>query len=139
LSQDIFEYIWINRENLSNLKSLEGYLFGIAKNKSCNYLTHNAVEKEYITYCIASGKEDFHGYMPEEEIYANELELLIKRAVEQMPEQRRRVFEMSRIENLKNTETAEKLNISKKTVENHLNRALNRIREVINLSFSLIF
>jgi RNA polymerase sigma-70 factor (ECF subfamily) len=135
LSQDIFEYIWVNRKDLSDLKSLEGYLFGIARNKACNYLTHKTVEEDYISSCTAG----LAGYMPDEEIQAKELELLIRMTVEQMPEQRRRVFVMSRVENLKNAEIAEKLNIFKKTVENHLNHALNRIREVIALALIFFF
>jgi RNA polymerase sigma-70 factor (ECF subfamily) len=129
LSQDIFEYIWVNKEYLSDVKSLNAYLFHIAKNKSINYLNHQKIEEDYaLTYM------DMQEYSIEEELYAKELELLIQLTVEKMPEQRRRIFEMSRINNLKNSEIAEKLNITKKTVENHLNLALKQIREVTALS-----
>jgi RNA polymerase sigma-70 factor (ECF subfamily) len=132
LSQDVFEYIWLNREHLSDIKSLNAYLFGIAKKKSINYLNHKTIEENY-----ASSYIDLPEYTVEEEIYAKELELLIQLTVDKMPEQRRRIFEMSRSKNLKNAEIAETLNISKKTVENHLNLALKQIREVVALS--LIF
>jgi RNA polymerase sigma-70 factor (ECF subfamily) len=129
LSQDIFEYIWLNKEYLADIKSLNAYLFHIAKNKSINYLNHQKIEEDY-----ASSYMDLSEYSIEEELYAKELKLLIQLTVEKMPEQRRRIFEMSRMKNLKNSEIAEKLNISKKTVENHLNLALKQIREVTALS-----
>jgi RNA polymerase sigma-70 factor (ECF subfamily) len=129
LSQDIFEYIWMNRDMLSNLKSLNAYLFRIAKNKSINYLNHKLIEEDYTSSCI-NQKE----YQIDEEIYAKELELLIQLTVEKMPAQRRFIFELSRNKHLPNAEIAEKLNISKKTVENHLNLALKQIRGVIKIS-----
>jgi RNA polymerase sigma-70 factor (ECF subfamily) len=128
LSQDVFEYIWTNKEYLADLKSLNAYLFRIAKNKSINYLNHQKIEEDYTLSYI-----DLQEYSIEEELYAKELELLIQLMVEKMPEQRRRIFEMSRIKNLKNSEIAEKLNISKRTVEAHLNLALKQIREVTAL------
>jgi RNA polymerase sigma-70 factor (ECF subfamily) len=135
LSQDIFERIWMNRERFFNMEHMNAYLFRMAKNYSINYLQHKVVEKDF-----ASSYIDFANLkecLTEEEIYAKELELLILLTVEKMPEQRRRIFEMSRIKNLKNHEIAKKLHISKKTVENHLSTALKQIREVISLS--LIF
>jgi RNA polymerase sigma-70 factor (ECF subfamily) len=129
LSQDVFEYIWINRDILSNLKSLNAYLFRMAKNKSINFLNHKSIEENY-----SLSFNDLKEFLIEEEIYAKELELLILLTVEKMPEQRRRIFELSRSNNLQNAEIAEKLNISKKTVENHLNLAFKQIREVLKIS-----
>jgi RNA polymerase sigma-70 factor (ECF subfamily) len=130
LSQDIFEYIWVNKEYLADIKSLNAYLFHIAKNKSINYLNHKRIEEDY----ALSYTELTQEYSIEEELYAKEFELLIQLTVEKMPEQRRRIFEMSRTKNLKNSEIAEELNISKKTVENHLNLALKQLREVTALA-----
>jgi RNA polymerase sigma-70 factor (ECF subfamily) len=134
LSQDIFEYIWINRDILPNLKSLNAYLFRMAKNKSINYLNHKLIEEDY-----ASSYVNLKEYLTDEEIYAKELELLIQLTVKNMPEQRRRIFEMSRNNHLPNAEIAEKLNISKKTVENHLNLALKQIRDVIQISLLFLW
>ena len=131
LAQDIFEHIWMNRERFFNMEYLNAYLFRMAKNYSINYLQHKAIEEDFALSYIDSAH--LNEYLTEEEIYAKELELLIQLTVEKMPEQRRRVFEMSRIKNLKNAEIAEKLNISKRTVEAHLNLSLKQIREAIGL------
>jgi RNA polymerase sigma-70 factor (ECF subfamily) len=127
LSQDIFEKIWLNREYASNLQSFNAYVYRIAKNTAINYLEHKAVEENYIFSLPSFLPEIFI----EEEIDTKELELLIQLTVEKMPEQRRRIFTMSRIEGLKNMEIAEKLNLSTRTVEAHLYQALRQIREVI--------
>jgi RNA polymerase sigma-70 factor (ECF subfamily) len=129
LSQDIFEHIWRHKDFLTNLKSLNAYMFRMAKNYAINYLNHKTVEENYKASRVPLGE-----YSTEEKLYVKELELLIQLTVEKMPQQRRRIFEMSRIENLKNAEIAEKLNISKRTVENHLNLAIKQIREITALS-----
>jgi RNA polymerase sigma-70 factor (ECF subfamily) len=129
LSQDIFEQIWRQKDFLSNLKSLNAYIFRMAKNTAINCLNHQTIEENYVSSCVHLPE-----YSMEEELYAKELELLIQLTVEKMPEQRRRIFEMSRIKNLKNAEIAEKLNISKRTVETHLNLAIKQIKEVVSLS-----
>jgi RNA polymerase sigma-70 factor (ECF subfamily) len=134
LSQDVFEHIWTEKDSLPNLKSINAYLFRMAKNAAINHLNHKTVEENY-----ASSYTLLEEYSMEEEILAKELKLQIQLTVEKMPKQRRLIFELSRIKNLKNIEIAEKLNISKRTVETHLNLALNQIRRVTALSFSFFF
>ena len=67
----------------------------------------------------------------EEDLYVKDLEILIALVVDTMPPQRKKIFEMSRYENIDNDEIAAILNISKKTVENHLNLALKEIKKAI--------
>ncbi len=68
-----------------------------------------------------------------------ELSILIDIAIEQMPEQRRRIFKMSRKEGLSNEEISQKLQINKRTVENHVSQALADLREVVRGTFLLLF
>ena len=135
LSQDIFEKIWINRKSASGLQSFNAYVYRMARNTAINYLEHKTVEEDYILSRPALPPE-----IPvEKEIDAKELELLIQLTVEKMPEQRRRIFTMSRVDGLKNMEIAEKLNLSKRTVEAHLNMALKQIREALAVLLALYF
>lgn len=127
LSQDVFEKIWRNREELTNLRSFSSYLYRMSKNTAINYIEHQYVEKTY----VENYKADLD-FSLEDELDAKEIKLLILLEVDKMPEQRKRIFMMSRFENFKNEEIAEKLNITKKTVENHLNLALKQIRKTIN-------
>jgi RNA polymerase sigma-70 factor, ECF subfamily len=62
-------------------------------------------------------------------VAGSELELRIQEAMEKLPEQCRLVFKLSRFEELKYAEIAEQLNISVKTVENHMGKALKIMRE----------
>lgn len=129
LSQDIFEKIWRNRSELPHLRSFNAYVYRMSKNIAINYIEHKYVERAYVQNYDA--KEEFS---IDEELDAKEIELLIMLEVERMPEQRKKIFMMSRFENLRNEEIAQKLNITKKTVENHLNLALKQIRQIMTLT-----
>lgn len=72
-----------------------------------------------------------------EQLFSNEIELIIKKTLESLPEQTCRVFEMSRFEGMHAKEIAEKLNITTKTVEYHITRTLKVLR--INLKDYLLF
>ena len=74
----------------------------------------------------------------EREYYSREKELFIRLVVCRMPEQRRRIFEMSRYAGMDNQAIADELKISKRTVENHLTLALKKLREALAV-FSLLF
>lgn len=128
LSQDIFLHIWNNRDSLLAIQSLDSYMYRMAKNKAINYLSHKKVEEDY-----ALSQQFVQEYSIDEEIDAKELEFLIQLTIERMPEQRRCIFIMSRVEHMKNAEIADKLNLSIKTVEMHITLALKQIREIVSL------
>ena len=118
LSQDIFVRLWENRFKLASIQSFNSYIYRMAKNATLNYIEHKGVEKKYMEQQYEEGEL---GQSIEDELYARELELLVQLTVNHMPSQRKKIYQMSRDEGLKNEEIAEQLNISKKTVENHLN------------------
>jgi len=134
LTQEIFVKLWENRSKLASVQSFSSYIYRMARNATLNYIEHKNVEKKY----FEQQYEEELGQSIEEELYARELELLVHLTVNHMPLQRKRVYQMSRDEGLKNEDIAEQLNISKKTVENHLNIALKEIRKIISL-FALFF
>ena len=128
LTQDVFVKIWTNREKLTKVKSFSSYLYRVAKNTAINYLNRKYLEEKYIQ---AQDNTDEKHISIEEDIYVKDLEILIALVVDTMPPQRKRIFEMSRYQNIDNDEIASILNISKKTVENHLNLALREIRKAV--------
>lgn len=75
---------------------------------------------------------------PEEVFFAREISLLVEIAVNEMPVQRRRIYILSREKGMSNSDIAEKLGISKKSVENQLSLALQELRKLISL-FSCFF
>jgi RNA polymerase sigma-70 factor (ECF subfamily) len=128
LAQDIFMKIWEHRERLVSLQSFNSYIYRMAKNLSLNYLEHKYIEETY--FSNYQGEAEFS---IEEEFYAKELELLEQLTVNNMPPQRKAIYEMSRRKGFTNEEIATELSISKKTVENHLNLAMKEIRKTLSL------
>ena len=85
--------------------------------------------KNYQSRQLSDDNSDL--YEIESELNAKELELIIAIAVERMPSQRRKIYQMSREQGLSNENIARELNISKRTVENHLTQALADIRKIL--------
>lgn len=135
MAQDIFFKVWINRESLSKVNSLKAYLYRMARNMVYDAYEHSLVKDSYEQ--IQQQNSPCTDLI-EETLYARELELLIDIAIEQMPEQRRRIFKMSRKEGLTNEEISQKLEINKRTVENHITQALADLRKAIQGALLLL-
>lgn len=127
LCQDVFLRLWENREKCNEIKSFKAFLFKTAKFYIYNHFDHLLVNEKYVEYIQDSPQDSVS---IEENLFAKELEELIEFAIQHMPEQRRRVFEMSRSQGLSNDEIAELLGISKRTVENHITTALAMLRKI---------
>lgn len=131
LSQDIFLKVWVLREMLPDLRSFNAYIYKMARNSALNHLEHTCVVKSF-----AAGSVSQSGMAtPEEEFCAKEMELLIRITVDRMPEQRRKIYVMSRFEGIKNGRIAEILGLSEKTVNNQLSLALREIRSILMAAF----
>lgn len=131
MTQEIFFRIWINRETVSKVASFKGYLFRIARNIVYDHYNHSLIEEKYVARQRHRANNDL-GAGEDDELHVRQLSLLIDLAVEKMPAQRRRVYTMSRTEGLTNEQIAEELNISKRTVENHITTALGELRKIVN-------
>jgi len=128
MSQDIFLSIWNNREKLSEIKLFKAYLFKMGKNAICNYYDHSLVTEKFEAEQLSRPIDTDN---IEDNLFARELEGLIEIAVCQMSPQRKLIYTMSRIEGVNNSEIAERLNINKRTVENHLTAALADVRKKV--------
>lgn len=127
--QDIFVHLWTNRSLFAQVKHPTAYLFNVASNKALDYIKKIANDeklKEKVTYYAAKFSNE-----TEERIYFRESAEIVNRAVAQLPEQRRKIYEMSRIGGLSNDEIAAQLNISKNTVANQLVTAMKFIRTFV--------
>lgn len=134
LSQDIFLKIWNNREKLPEIKYFRTYLFQMSKNAVFDFFKENTPFDDYEGgYTI----KDFDSL--EESIEARDLEMLIDTLVESMPDQRKKIYKMSRKEGLTNDEISVKLEISKRTVETHISNALKDIRKLLMNIFSFFY
>ena len=128
--QTTFIKLWENRTLINPDKSLKNYLITLAKNDIYNKVKRSIIQQKYLNHLIP--KEDFIDN-------TKELNIILLRILDQLPEKRARVFKMSRLDGYKNDEIAKELGISKSTVENHLNNSSSIIKRILkNLGFSII-
>ena len=130
IAQDIFVKLWDNPEIWENKDTWDSYIYAMTRNQIYNFLKHQSVELNYQEKFVQENASsyDFDIY---DNLYAKELQLLIKLTLDNMPEQRRKVFSMSRQKGMSNQEIAEKLNLSVRTVERHIYLALQEFKKVI--------
>lgn len=134
LGQEVFVKVWLNREKIDPSKSFRAYLYTIARHETYDFFKK---QKLIDADSYRAWQADAEG-SPDEVVIAKETELLINLAVSRMPRQRRRVFELSRMEGLSNEEIARRLNIRKNAVEKQLTYAMKDIRDLLT-TFILLF
>lgn len=123
--QNVFYKLWKNRETIQITESLTAYLYRSVYHESLNYLKHLKVKAAYQTYA-ARNMETVNNST--ERIKLRDLQAKLDVALKELPEQCRTIFQMSRFEELKYIEIAERLGLSVKTVENQMGKALKLLR-----------
>ena len=126
--------LWENRDRWEKDSNLHALLLTIIKNKALNLLEHKQVRLR--------AEEDINSHNQRElnlristlkacepdRIFNTEIQHIVHKALEGMPAQSRAIFMLSRCQNLPNKQIAEQLNISLKTVEAHITKALRILR-----------
>lgn len=128
--QDLFVKLWNTKDSVSINTSLKSYLYRAAINATFNYL-----EKNKKLIALEAGLEHFEpaSNTVDEQLAFKELQDLTEKALNALPPACRTVFVLSREEELSYKEIAEMLNISVKTVENQMIKALRIIREKLDI------
>lgn len=124
--QQVFCRIWEKREDLSIHTSAKAYLYRSVYHDSLNYLKHKKVMSQYASYALRQGEKNADA--PTEKLLAHELGTKIREAMEDLPEQCRTIFQMSRFEHMKYQEIADAMGLSVKTIENQMGKALRIMR-----------
>lgn len=119
----VFITLWEKRENINLDTSLKSYLFTSVHNRSLNVLRDR---KKFSDEELPEVAGDWD---VSTQIESMELEEKIQEAIQNLPDKCRQIFELNRFEGLKYREIAHKLNISVKTVENQMSKALKILRE----------
>ena len=126
VTHDIFVKVWLKRDVISKVDSFSAYLFRMARNAVMDRLESEVIRRRFVTESLVVSEE--FRMCVDEKVSIDELQVLIFNAVSRMPEQRRKIFVMSRYKGVPNIEIAEILGINIRTVENHLTNALSDIR-----------
>lgn len=136
--QELFIYLWVNREKIHLTHSFSTYMFTALKYRVFNKIRRSVVEEKYLGEVIHSRPQQDE--TAEEYILYNDLKTAYEKEIENLPERCREVFMLRREENLSFKEIAEKLDISVNTVDKQLTKALKRLREKLkDYSSSLPF
>lgn len=137
VAQETFVQLWEGRDNLNPLRNMNSYVFTIARNAAFKTMRSKKRDMEE-TLETPSYVEEFAG-SADENIISQETILLIEAIIAMMPPQRRKIFEMSRIEGLTYNEIAERLHISSSTVRTHIELAKDEIRSTLGVFLFILF
>lgn len=125
IAQELFLHLWAKESPFPLSGSLKSYLFTAIHNRCLNHLRHLKVREQHQEFVRTQWDQNpISTYFPDPF-----LEAKITHAIEELPDQCRRVFRMSRYQFLKNAEIAVELGISVKAVEKQIGRALKYLRE----------
>ncbi|MEN8226793.1 MAG: RNA polymerase sigma-70 factor [Bacteroidota bacterium] len=128
--QEVFVNLWEKRHQVTTSFNFENYIFTITYNSIRGYFRKKSIENKVKDYFVQNAPEalsDTDGSL----IYSELLEMA-NRYIEKMPAQRKRVYKLNKQEGLKIKEIACSLNISTRTAETHLSKALQFLKEELN-------
>jgi RNA polymerase sigma-70 factor (family 1) len=128
-TQELFVILWRKRNDLHEVRNMDQYVFRIARNLAINLLKKAATDSKLATQFYDGTIQ--HTSEVLEKISHKEVQSLIDQAVAALPAQPRKVYLMSRHEHMNYDEIAIATNLSRNTVKNHLQKALQEIRKYL--------
>lgn len=138
--QDVFVKLWETRHLLKEDENIKGFLFIVTRNIIFNRTKKKVNEDIFKTsILVAYGNEWYYNSSSVEEEYcASQLKAFIDRLINSLPAQQKRCFLLSREEELTYREIAERLGISQKTVEIHMNKALKFLKNKVKQGWEIL-
>lgn len=133
--QETFIRVWLNRDKLGEIENPGGWLFKVASNECYTYLRKTVLNNKFSNPLTA---EPDPASTTHEWLDVKELNRLIGEAVNQLPAQRKKIYQMSREEGKSIPEIASALQLSPNTVKNALVTSLKFIREYLAKSGVII-
>ncbi len=130
--QDIFLRVWQKREKLAAVDDWDKYLFVLSK----NYLINAMQKKAYSIEDARLDELEDKALQPDDQYANKELGTLLQKAIDHLPEQKKRVFEMIHLEGTSQEKVAQTLGIATRTVRWNLASAINEIKDFIHRNTS---
>ena len=124
--QELFVTLWVKCEQIQITSSLKSYLFTSVKNRSLDHLKREQRKTQKLNHLVE--KTELPENLSSLWFAESELQAVVEKSLEKLPPRCREIFELSRFERLKNQEIADKLGLSKRTVELQVSNALKQLR-----------
>lgn len=137
-------YYWENRRNLAPGSNIQAYILTTIKHKCLNYLQRLRTQEEIVEYLKNCDTWELNLRIATleacnpEKLFSDELQTLVDKALDTLPEQTRDIFVRSRYNNQSHKDIAEALGVSTKTVEFHITKALKVLRIALKDYFPLL-
>lgn len=134
--QEVFFQLWINRKKTEIKTSISSYLYRAVRNRCINLIKHIEIRENYKQHNSAEIDKLDKEYS--DPVSVSELDKKIRKCIDNLPMQRKKIFLMSRYEEMTYSEIAEKMGLSKKTIENQMGKALQYLRTELKEYMPLI-
>lgn len=128
IAQQVFVNLYEKRNSIEINTSLKSYIFQAVKNTSLNYISQQSGRQKH-NEIIKAGLVT--SYEQEDLAEYGELEQKLHKIIDQLPDKCRQIFKMNRFDGKKNKEIAESLNLSIRTVETQISKALKYLRKEV--------
>lgn len=140
-AEDIFmdsmTFYWERRREISENTNISGYILSTIKHKCLNYLRHINIKTDAEAEILEANERIINFRISTleacdpQELFQAEIQELIRKALEDLPELTRLILTKSRYDNKTNLEISKELEVSVKTVEYHISKALKHIKSVL--------
>lgn len=133
--QSLFLKLWERRLDINESMSFKSYLFQIASNDVNNFIKRKIIEKRYVDWA------QYFLYASYEYENNNEMQDYLEKItqvnslINMLPPKRKLIFKMKKIDGLTHNEIANDLNLSVRTIENHVLKAMSYLKNIKNMKF----
>ncbi|WP_143307666.1 RNA polymerase sigma factor [Chitinophaga vietnamensis] len=133
--QDIFFKIWLRKETLTGVKSIQAYLFTMARNRLHDLRTLHVRQREMIS--TLENHQPLHHSEVQENAQFNEYTAIARQAINRLPAQKKKIFSLRNEKGLSLDEIAEELQITKFAVKKQLYDAIRFVKEYLKSNAGL--
>ncbi|MEL1242418.1 RNA polymerase sigma-70 factor [Flavobacterium flavipallidum] len=143
ITQEAFLNLWEKRADVMSLNGIPSFLYTYGKSKCLNAIRHNEVKKRFKNDVLNEKEKSLDleilSSFSFDTLEVTELEKIIERSIAKLPLTTRTVFLKKRHEHKKNAEIAEEMQVSLKSVEAHMTKALKLLKNSLQDYFLFIF
>lgn len=138
LVMDVFLKIWLGRNLITQIEKFDAFLFRVAHNKSIDFLRSVAKDPKFKDL-LWENIQLANNNQSDSSILMQEYEIKLREAVSLLSPQRKKVYQLSREQDMTHDQIAAQLNLSKSTINNHIVEAQRFIRTYLSQNFDIAF